>query len=118
MIENKNLENLLINIEDEIAVITFNRPKALNALNTATLTELKEIVEALEKRKDIKVVILTGSGEKSFVAGADISEMVSKNPQEARVLAGLAHDTLEKLENLSQVTIAAVNGFALGGGCE
>ena len=118
MIENKNLENLLINIEDEIAVITFNRPKALNALNTATLTELKEIVEALEKRKDIKVVILTGSGEKSFVAGADISEMVNKNPQEARVLAGLAHDTLEKLENLSQVTIAAVNGFALGGGCE
>ena len=117
-IETKNFENLLINIEDEIALVTINRPKALNALNSATLSELKEVVDEIETRKDIKVVILTGSGEKAFVAGADISEMVNASAQEGRSMAILAHGVFEKLENIPQVTIAAVNGFALGGGCE
>jgi len=118
MMEKKNFENLLINIEDEVALITINRPKALNALNSSTLKELKEVVEEIETRKDIKVVILTGSGEKAFVAGADISEMVNATPKEGRAMAILAHGVFEKLENIPQVTIAAVNGFALGGGCE
>ncbi|MGF6907459.1 enoyl-CoA hydratase-related protein [Fusobacterium sp. PH5-44] len=118
MIEKKNFENLLVSIEDEIALVTLNRPKALNALNSSTLSELKEVVDEIEIRKDVKVVILTGSGEKSFVAGADISEMVNATPQEGRAMAMLAHNVFEKLENIPQVTIAAVNGFALGGGCE
>ncbi|MDR3259133.1 MAG: enoyl-CoA hydratase/isomerase family protein [Fusobacteriaceae bacterium] len=118
MVEEKKFENVLVSVEDEIALVTINRPKALNALNSATLKELKEIVEEIETRKDIKVVIVTGSGEKSFVAGADISEMVSATPVQGKVMAAYAHYVFTKLENIPQVVIAAVNGFALGGGCE
>ncbi len=112
------MKNLLCNIQDEIAVVTINRPKALNALNSETLAEIGDLLAEIEKRKDVKVVILTGSGDKSFVAGADISEMVNASPAEGRHMALLAGVAFARLENMPQVTIAAVNGFALGGGCE
>ena len=112
------MNNLLLEVEGPIAVLTINRPKALNALNSETLTELNEVLTEIEGRDDIKVVILTGSGEKSFVAGADISEMVNFSAAEARAFGMKASVPFFKLMNMRQVTIAAVNGFALGGGCE
>lgn len=112
------MNNLLLEVENKVAVVTINRPKSLNALNSETLQELKEVFTEIESRKDVKVLILTGSGEKSFVAGADISEMVDATAEEGRAMALLAGEAFGKLENMPQTTIAAVNGFALGGGCE
>lgn len=112
------MNNIIFTVENEISVITINRPKALNALNSDTLLELKILLSEIESRKDIKVVIVTGSGEKAFVAGADITEMVNATPMEGRRICILAHESFAKLENMPQVTIAAVNGYALGGGCE
>jgi enoyl-CoA hydratase len=112
------MENLLMEVENEIAVVTINRPKALNALNPETMKELNALFTEIGGRKDIKVVILTGSGEKSFVAGADISKMIDMTAKQGREWGLLALDTFSKIENVPQVTIAAVNGFALGGGCE
>ena len=109
---------LLMEVENEIAVVTINRPKSLNALNSETLAELDACFSEISERKDIKVVILTGSGAKAFVAGADISEMVNATPAEGRKMGMLAKEAFLKLETMPQVTIAAVNGFALGGGCE
>lgn len=112
------MNNLRLEVENEIAVLTISRPKALNALNSETLNELKEVLTDIEKRDDVKVVILTGDGEKSFVAGADIAEMVNFTAAEARAFGMRASEPFFKLMNMRQVTIAAVNGFALGGGCE
>ena len=112
------MNNLLMEVENEIAVVTINRPKSLNALNSETLAEINTCLAEIETRTDIKVVILTGSGAKSFVAGADISEMVNATPAEGRAMGLLAREAFGRLENMPQVTIAAVNGFALGGGCE
>ena len=112
------MNNLLMEVENEIAVVTINRPKSLNALNSETLAELDACFSEISERKDIKVVILTGSGAKAFVAGADISEMVNATPAEGRKMGMLAKEAFLKLETMPQVTIAAVNGFALGGGCE
>ena len=112
------MNNLLMEVENEIAVVTINRPKSLNALNSETLAELDACFSDISERKDIKVVILTGSGAKAFVAGADISEMVNATPAEGRKMGMLAKEAFLKLETMPQVTIAAVNGFALGGGCE
>ena len=112
------MNNLLLEVEGGIALLTINRPKALNALNSETLAELNACLAELENSEDVKVVILTGSGEKSFVAGADISEMVNATPAEGRKMGLLAREAFGRLENMPQVTIAAVNGFALGGGCE
>ena len=112
------MNNLLLEVENGIALMTINRPKALNALNSETLAELNTCLAELENNDDVKVVILTGSGEKSFVAGADISEMVNATPAEGRKMGLLAREAFGRLENMPQVTIAAVNGFALGGGCE
>lgn len=112
------MNNLTFQVADEIATVTIQRPKALNALNTETLIELHDLFEDITHRKDIRVVILTGDGEKSFVAGADISEMVHFSAAEARAFGKLAAETFFLIENLPQATIAAVNGFALGGGCE
>jgi len=112
------MNNLRLEVENEIAVLTISRPKALNALNSETLTELNEVLADIEERNDIKVVILTGDGEKSFVAGADIAEMVNFTAAEARAFGMRASEPFFKLMNMRQVTIAAVNGFALGGGCE
>jgi len=110
--------NLLFTVEDAVAIITFNRPKALNAMNSATMKELYEAVAICENDDAIKAIILTGSGEKAFVAGADISEMAKLKPQQAMLFMELGHKTLRALENLPKPSIAAVNGFALGGGTE
>lgn len=112
------MNNVILEVADQIATVTINRPRSLNALNTETLTELNACFTELEKRKDVRVVILTGAGSKSFVAGADISEMVNGTPADGRAMSLLALETFNKLENMPQVTIAAVNGYALGGGCE
>ena len=111
-------KNLLVEIEDGIAVVTINRPKALNALNTETLSELDACFAEIEANPDVKVLILTGSGQKSFVAGADISEMVNGTAPEGRTFGLLARVAFKRLEDMEKPTIAAVNGFALGGGCE
>ena len=118
------MNNLKLEVADEIAVLTISRPAALNALNSETLDELNEALTEIEARDDVKVVILTGGPDKkgnefkSFVAGADISEMVNFSAAEARAFGMKASVPFFKLMNMRQVTIAAVNGFALGGGCE
>lgn len=112
-------ENILISKEDKISVITINRPESLNALNAKTIQELSEAFESLDKDADVRVIIITGSGEKSFVAGADIKEFTDFRQKEAEELARNGHNSLfNKIENLSKPVIAAVNGFALGGGLE
>lgn len=111
-------ENIGFEIDSKIATITINRPKALNALNKQTLLELHDFINTINKSDDVLVVILTGSGEKAFVAGADISFMQSLSVAEAKFFAGLGHQAFHAVESLSQPVIAAVNGFALGGGCE
>ena len=111
-------EHLLLQEEGGIALLSINNPKSLNALNSATLQELNDCLKSLQVRKDIRVVIVTGAGPKAFVAGADISDMVNATPAEGRAMALLADEAFCRLENMPQVTIAAVNGYALGGGCE
>lgn len=120
-----SFENLLFSVENKIAIISFNRPKALNALNRATLMDLRKAllyVEACSSGRHgpevIDVVILTGAGEKSFVAGADILEMKDLSTSDAEAFARLGQSVTRSLELLQQPVIAAVNGFALGGGCE
>jgi enoyl-CoA hydratase len=112
------MKNLLFDVQDEIAILTINRPQKLNALNTETLCELDAILFDLEQRSDVNVIILTGSGNKAFGSGADISEMVDASAAEGHAMSLLATEAFNLLENMHQVTIAAVNGFALGGSCE
>ncbi len=112
------MNNLLLEVEGPVAVLSINRPKAMNALNSETLTELDQVLGEIEARDDIRVVILTGAGEKAFVAGADIAEMVNFTAAQGRAFGMRASAPFFKLQNMRQVTIAAVNGFALGGGCE
>jgi enoyl-CoA hydratase len=109
---------LLVAIEQELATVTINRPKALNALNLDTIQELQLAFTTLEQDATVKVIILTGAGEKAFVAGADIAQMQTMNPLAARSFAKTGQAVLAIIENLSKPVIAAVNGFALGGGCE
>ncbi|NAY91505.1 enoyl-CoA hydratase [Muricauda sp. JGD-17] len=114
-----NYENIYIEEDDQIGIITINRPKKLNALNRRTIEELHVAFKELEDDKEIKVIILTGSGEKAFVAGADISEFADFSVKEAQKLAAEGQEKLfNMVENLSTPVIAAVNGFALGGGLE
>ncbi len=113
-----SFENLLQAAEGGVVTLTVNRPKQLNALDVRTLEELGSALEACGKDRGCRAVILTGAGEKAFVAGADIAAMSSMGPSEAREFAGLGHRVLAQLEALPKVTVAAVNGFALGGGCE
>lgn len=110
--------NLLVERQEAIAIIKINRPKYLNALNSLTLEELSYILEEVASDPMIRVVILTGNGEKAFVAGADISQMQNLTPLEARRFSQLGQAIMNKIENLPQPVIAAVNGFALGGGTE
>ncbi len=111
--------NILSEIINSICVITINRPNKLNALNKETIEELHEAFKEAEEDKDIKVIIITGSGEKAFVAGADISEFANFSVNEGKRLAAKGQEILfDFVENLSTPVIAAVNGFALGGGLE
>jgi enoyl-CoA hydratase len=110
----------LIDVVDNAGVVrlTISRPKALNALNSDVLAELERVLADLEARDDLRAVLITGAGEKSFVAGADIAEMRGKTPEEARDFARQALATFKRLETLPVPTVALVNGFCLGGGCE
>lgn len=111
-------ENLLYACNEGVATLTLNRPKALNALNKATLKELLSLFDSIKDDPRVKVVILTGAGEKAFVAGADIAEMQPIDAVTGRQFALLGHQLAAAIEDLSKPVIAAVNGFALGGGCE
>ena len=114
-----NFENILVTVENHIGQITINRPSKLNALNVATIQELHNAFEALESNNDVNVIIITGEGEKAFVAGADISEFANFSVEEGAQLAAQGQELLfDFVENLKIPVIAAVNGFALGGGLE
>lgn len=114
-----SFNNILVDKNDALAQVTINRPKKLNALNKETITELSNAFTELENDEAIRVIILTGSGEKAFVAGADISEFANFSVEEGGVLARKGQEILFNLvENLSKPVISAVNGFALGGGLE
>jgi enoyl-CoA hydratase len=113
------LENIIIEHEKGIATIFINRPDKLNALNKATILELHETLKMAEKNAEIKVIVITGSGEKAFVAGADISEFAHFSDKEGAQLAAQGQEMLfDFIENLKTPVIAAINGFALGGGLE
>ena len=111
-------ENLLLERDGAVAIVTLNRPKVLNALNHQTLAELSACMASLKADEGVRAIILTGSGEKSFVAGADINELATQSPVEGQAHARRGQLILDAIEQLGKPVIAAVNGFALGGGCE
>ncbi|ASS73796.1 crotonase [Tumebacillus algifaecis] len=111
-------QNLLFEVRDGVGIITLNRPKALNALNSALLDEMGALLDDIAKNEAIHVVVITGGGEKAFAAGADIAEMQNFTAIEGRTFSVSGMKNISKLETIPQPTIAAVNGFALGGGCE
>lgn len=110
--------NVTMTNEDGLALITVNRPQALNALNCDTLEELRAAVLAADKDPAVRVIIITGAGAKAFVAGADIAQMRGLSPLEGRDMTILGQEVFAAIENLAKPVIAAINGFALGGGCE
>jgi len=112
------LTNLLYKVDGKIAEVTINRPQVLNTLSYQVLEELLGLLQDVALNSEIKVLIITGSGSKAFIAGADIGEMQSYSILEAKKFSKLGQQVFLTLENLNQVTIAAVNGYALGGGCE
>jgi enoyl-CoA hydratase/carnithine racemase len=111
-------ENLLIDRDGSIAVVTINRPRVLNALNSQTIDELRRAMLDLKSDAQVRAIIVTGAGEKSFVAGADINELAVQTPAGGREHALAGQHVLDVIENLGKPVIAAINGFALGGGCE
>lgn len=111
-------QTLLTSLENNIFIITINRPDKLNALNKDVFTDLNRVIDEIEHNPEIKSVIITGAGPKAFVAGADISEFGGLSKEQAMVLAKTGQDTFSRIENCGKPIIAAVNGFALGGGCE
>jgi enoyl-CoA hydratase len=111
-------EDILFAVEEGIATLTFNRPKVLNALKMGTLTEVGEAIKTIEDDEEVRALILTGAGDRAFVAGADIRELQNLNPISAKRFALKGQEVLFALERLSIPVIACVNGFALGGGCE
>ena len=112
-------DNILVTLEDQLATVTVNRPKKLNALNRKTIKELGKAMRSLEKNREIRVVILTGSGEKAFVAGADIAEFSDFSVAEGKKLAAKGQELLfSYIQNMGTPVIAAINGYALGGGLE
>jgi enoyl-CoA hydratase len=113
-------ETLLIERDPEspVAVVTINRPKVLNALNAATLAELADAVDALAGDDAVRAIVLTGAGEKSFVAGADINELAVQTPVQGKEHAAAGQRLFDRIETLGKPVVAAINGFALGGGCE
>ncbi|HLY95419.1 MAG TPA: enoyl-CoA hydratase-related protein, partial [Gaiellaceae bacterium] len=104
--------------DDAVAVVAIDRQDALNALDVATLTELRDRLRELAEDASARVVVLTGAGEKAFVAGADIKYMSALEPEQAKAWGALGHEAANLLETMPKPTIAAINGFALGGGCE
>ena len=111
-------DNLLIERDGGVATITINRPKVLNALNVATLDDLRHAVLECKRDNEIRSILLTGAGEKAFVAGADITELAGQSAASGRDHALAAQHVFDLIENLGKPVIAAINGYALGGGCE
>ena len=114
----KTYTNILVSIEEGIATITVNRPDKLNALNHATIQEIGDAVITAEGNKDVHAIVITGAGPKAFVAGADIAEFSNYSVEEGKKLSADGHAVFNRIETCSKPVIAAVNGFALGGGCE
>ena len=110
--------SIVVAREDAVAVVTIDRPEALNALDVATLTALRDRLAELAGDPEVRAVVLTGAGEKAFAAGADIKYMSGLDAEQARAWGALGHEAGALLETMPKATIAAVNGFALGGGCE
>ncbi len=113
-----NFQNLLFNLSNGILIITINRPDKLNALNKLTVQEIGQAIQEAKVNAEVKVIIITGSGVKGFVAGADISEFLGLGPKEGMAMAQMGQDVFKTIEDCTKPVIAAVNGFALGGGCE
>ncbi len=113
-----NNPHTIFEIENGIATLTFNRPKAMNALNAALITEFSGILDSIGQDESIRVLILTGAGDKAFVAGADINELAQFDPLKGKHFSTIGQAAIGKLQNLSIPVIAAVNGYALGGGSE
>ncbi len=111
-------ENLLYEVKDSIARITFNRPNVLNALNRQTIEELGDCLNEVRRDDSVRVLILTGAGEKAFIAGADINELAKQTPVNGKEFSLFGQEVIHRLETMGKPSIAAVNGFALGGGCE
>lgn len=111
-------ENVIFEQKDKVGILTINRPKVLNALNPKTLEEIEDVIDNIAKENLVRVLIITGSGDKAFVAGADISEFPKMNSLQAKLFAKKGQDVFFKIENLPIPVIACVNGYALGGGCE
>ncbi|MBL8136058.1 MAG: enoyl-CoA hydratase/isomerase family protein [Acidobacteria bacterium] len=111
-------ENLLVEREGAVAVVTINRPEKRNALNTLTISEIHHAMTVLGADASVRAIVLTGAGEKAFVAGADISELAVMTPAGGKVHAAAGQRAFDAIETLGKPVIAAVNGFALGGGCE
>jgi enoyl-CoA hydratase len=112
------LDNLLLERDGAVAIVTFNRPAVLNALNAQTIAELRHLLLQFQTDDAVRVVVLTGAGEKAFVAGADINELARQTPASGRDLARSGQAVIDLIETLGKPVIAAINGFALGGGCE
>ena len=113
-----NFENILVEKKNSIAYLTINRPKVLNALNMATMEELRTAFHDVKNDAGTRVVIMTGAGEKAFIAGADIGELSKHDPVSAKAYTHRGQSVLKLIENLGKPVIACINGFALGGGCE
>ena len=118
MTDELRLDNLTLERAPAIAILTINRPKVLNALNMATLRELRTALTALQQDPAVRCVVITGAGDKSFVAGADINEFAGLSPAGGREQARLGQEVFALIERLGKPVVAAINGYALGGGCE
>ncbi len=111
-------KTILVEIHDKIAIVTINRPDKLNAINMEVIAEMKSVFDSFEKDETVGVIILTGSGEKAFVAGSDISALAEYSPEQAKNYSEVGNAFLYRIQNFPKPVIAAVNGFALGSGCE
>ncbi len=111
-------KNVIFEVKEGVGILTINRPKVLNALNPETLDEIDDVIKKVKEDESIRVLIITGAGDKAFVAGADISEFPKMTPLQAKIFSEKGHKVFFEIESLPIPTIACVNGYALGGGCE